>query len=437
MCGVRHVGTSRITSFRPFASTQRRRRIVKIECPPRNPPTTCSTRKLARPRTIPCSLPSLFILLHPFFFFAGDRYKGRVNFFRYASNRLRSYQERPNNAPGQSVGRDRQENPKKDYTREENKREERRRRDEEQRAEFFTGVHNRYLSRYFVNNFRLSLACCDSYHQVFSLHSAFSPFPSLYHSGRDEVRCLMKARERQRGWWSFGSLDGLPRCNPTINVSKHKNMNLSRRVVRARGGKKGTERREGAALIICTRTSLLSCGRRTRPLQLWHSALPRLQPSCSTRIPFESGYSTNRLHPSRTSSPLPLPLSTHLFFFPYRSLQSYGMYNLHSGRRSAALTRNLETGEARSNETLKQTTSHTRSHTSSPAVFSGRFLPSPTRSRCVLWSCKIPPETQDSPISEGALRTAIQKERYLEMNRKISNLKVHQGASKKSRVWTK
>jgi len=106
----------------------------------------------------------------------------------------------------------------------------------------------------------------------------------------------------------------------TISVSKHKNVNLSRRVVRARGGKKGIERRERAALIICTRTSLLSCGRRTRPLQLWHSALPRLQPSCSTRIPFESGYSTNRLHPSRTSNSLPLPLSTHLFFFPYHSL---------------------------------------------------------------------------------------------------------------------
>lgn len=41
--------------------------------------------------------------------------------------------------------------------------------------------------------------------------------------------------------------------------------------------------------------------------------------------------------------------------------------------------RYLEAGEARSSETLKQTTSHTRSHTSSPAVFSGRLLPSPTR----------------------------------------------------------
>ncbi|KYM80193.1 hypothetical protein ALC53_09287, partial [Atta colombica] len=255
---------------------------------------------------------------------------------------MRSYQERPNNAPGQSVGCDRQKDPEKDYTRGEDKREERRQRDEEQCAEVGSrarfnllimtwrrrgaednrafNVHNRYLSRYFVNNFHLSLACCDSYHQVFSLHSAFSPFPSLYHSGRDKVRCLMKAREKQRGWWSFGLLDELPRCNSTISVSKHKNVNLSRRVIRARGGKKGTERRERAALIICTRTSLLSCGRRTRPLQLWHSALPRLQPSCSTRIPFESGYSTNRLHPSRISNSLPLPLSTHLFFFPYHSL---------------------------------------------------------------------------------------------------------------------
>lgn len=51
-------------------------------------------------------------------------------------------------------------------------------------------------------------------------------------------------------------------------------------------------RREESALIICTRTSLLSCGRRTRPLQLWHSALSTLQPSCSTRIPLEPGYST-------------------------------------------------------------------------------------------------------------------------------------------------
>ncbi|KYN02319.1 hypothetical protein ALC62_06868 [Cyphomyrmex costatus] len=59
------------------------------------------------------------------------------------------------------------------------------------------------------------------------------------HSGRDKVRCLMKARERQRG------LDGVSRCNPTIIISKHKNnVNLSRRVVRARGDKKGTERRE-------------------------------------------------------------------------------------------------------------------------------------------------------------------------------------------------
>ncbi|EGI60347.1 hypothetical protein G5I_11530 [Acromyrmex echinatior] len=108
--------------------------------------------------------------------------------------------------------------------------------------------------------------------------------------------------------------------------------------------------------------------------------------------------------------------------------------------------RNLEAGEARSSETLKQTTSHTRSHTSSPAVFSGCFFPSPTRSRsrfrCVLWSCKNPPETQDSPISEGALRTAIKTEREvsgnLEMNRKmISNLEVHQCPSTKSRVWTK
>ncbi|EGI60349.1 hypothetical protein G5I_11532 [Acromyrmex echinatior] len=48
---------------------------------------------------------------------------------------VRSYQERPNNAPGQSVGRDRQEDPEKNCTRGEDKREERRQRDEEQRAE--------------------------------------------------------------------------------------------------------------------------------------------------------------------------------------------------------------------------------------------------------------------------------------------------------------
>lgn len=59
-------------------------------------------------------------------------------------------------------------------------------------------------------------------------------------------------------------------------------------------GKKVTWREESSALIICTRTSLLSCGGHTRPHQLWHSALPRLQPSCSTRISLEPEYSTDR-----------------------------------------------------------------------------------------------------------------------------------------------
>ncbi|KYQ58247.1 hypothetical protein ALC60_02667 [Trachymyrmex zeteki] len=173
-------------SFRPFASTQRRRRIVKIECPPRNPPTTCSTsRKLARSRTIPCSLSSLFILLLPFLFSAADRYKGSVNFFKYASNRLsRRLQSRRGRNQGRRVKTD----------------------------EGWTEAKQRPRR------------------------------------GRDKVRCLMKARERQKGWWSFGSLDELPRCNPTIIISKHKNVNLSRRVVRARGGKKGTERRERRSL---------------------------------------------------------------------------------------------------------------------------------------------------------------------------------------------
>lgn len=67
-------------------------------------------------------------------------------------------------------------------------------------------------------------------------------------------------------------------------------------------------------------------------------------------------------------------------------------------RRREKVRRNLEAGEARSSETLKQTTSHTRSHTSSPMVFS--FLP---RYVPVVDSCKNPPEMQDSPISERAL----------------------------------
>lgn len=83
-------------------------------------------------------------------------------------------------------------------------------------------------------------------------------------------------------------------------------MILSRWVVWA---VRNEQREENAALIICTRTSPLSCGGRTRPLQLWHSALPRLQPSCSTRIPFGRGYFTNRLHPSGVSD---LPLLLYL-----------------------------------------------------------------------------------------------------------------------------
>ncbi|KYN02321.1 hypothetical protein ALC62_06870, partial [Cyphomyrmex costatus] len=54
-------------------------------------------------------------------------------------------------------------------------------------------------------------------------------------------------------------------------------------------------------------------------------------------------------------------------------------------------------------------------------------------------SCKSPPETQDSPISEGPLRGAIEKERYIaaEMNRKISNLEAYRCASAKSRIGPK
>lgn len=53
-----------------------------------------------------------------------------------------------------------------------------------------------------------------------------------------------------------------------------------------RGWGENREREGNAALIICTRTSLLSCGGRTRPLQLWHSALS----SCfhSLRSPLSS-----------------------------------------------------------------------------------------------------------------------------------------------------
>lgn len=54
-----------------------------------------------------------------------------------------------------------------------------------------------------------------------------------------------------------------------------------KREARAQEGRKGMDIRERGALIICTRTSPLSCGRRTRPFQLWHSGLSRLQPGCS------------------------------------------------------------------------------------------------------------------------------------------------------------
>lgn len=94
-------------------------------------------------------------------------------------------------------------------------------------------------------------------------------------------------------------------------------MILSRRVVRAKGSKKGTERRERCVNNLHSDESIVLRRGRTRPLQLWHSALPRLQPSCSTRIPFEPGYSTNRLHPSGTSDPSlsrcpPIPFSSRI-----------------------------------------------------------------------------------------------------------------------------
>lgn len=49
-------------------------------------------------------------------------------------------------------------------------------------------------------------------------------------------------------------------------------------------GKERNRVRERGALIICTRTSPLSCGRRTRPFQLWHSGLSRLQPGCCSPL---------------------------------------------------------------------------------------------------------------------------------------------------------
>lgn len=76
-----------------------------------------------------------------------------------------------------------------------------------------------------------------------------------------------------------------------------------------RGGEGAEQEREGnAALIICTRTGLLSCGGRTRPLQLWHSALP----SCfhSLRPPLEPGYPPSA-NPSRSSPVSPSSSLAH------------------------------------------------------------------------------------------------------------------------------
>lgn len=96
---------------------------------------------------------------------------------------------------------------------------------------------------------------------------------------------------------------------------------LSReRVSRTRDGKKektawigrGERGKGNAALIICTRTSLLSCGGRTRPLQLWHSVLP----SCfhSLRPPLEPGYSADR-PPANPPRSFPVSPSSSLAHF--------------------------------------------------------------------------------------------------------------------------
>lgn len=101
------------------------------------------------------------------------------------------------------------------------------------------------------------------------------------------------------------------------------------RLSRIRDGKKGRtagmggsrERKGNAALIICTRTSLLSCGGRTRPLQLWHSALP----SCfhSLRPPLSSLDTPPTV---RLPTPLVLPpRSSSLAHFSARIARARGI----------------------------------------------------------------------------------------------------------------
>lgn len=86
-------------------------------------------------------------------------------------------------------------------------------------------------------------------------------------------------------------------------------------------GGNGREREGNAALIICTRTSLLSCGGRTRPLQLWHSALPSCFHSLRPPLrppPLESGYFAER-----SSLPTPLPLVLPPFLLACSFLRGY------------------------------------------------------------------------------------------------------------------